>query len=180
MSSLVFNVTMHAPELLPPAEQTPYEFKELSDIDDQDGLRFHIPSFLIYEHSGDQKDPVMVIKKAVAKALVSYYPFAGRLREKEGRKLVVECNGEGIIFIEANANVSLKIFGYPLLPPFPYLDELLWHVPGSNDILDAPLMLIQVNICSSFVSFVSLYLQLIVTRFHVIYHNQLLVSISKQ
>ncbi|XP_057527543.1 benzyl alcohol O-benzoyltransferase-like [Amaranthus tricolor] len=145
MSSFVFNVTRHAPELLPPAEQTPYEFKELSDIDDQDGLRFHIPSFLIYEHSGDQNDPVMVIKKAVAKALVSYYPFAGRLREKEGRKLVVECNGEGIIFIEANANANLKIFGYPLLPPFPCLDELLWHVPGSTDILDAPLMLIQVT-----------------------------------
>ncbi|XP_021753472.1 benzyl alcohol O-benzoyltransferase-like [Chenopodium quinoa] len=146
-TSLMFNVTRRAPELIAPARPTPYEFKELSDIDDQDGLRFQIPVILFYrneeKHSG--RDPARVIKEAVAKALVLYYPFAGRLREKAGRKLVVECNGEGIMFIEADADVSLEDFGDALQPPFPRLEELVFDVPGSTDVLGTPLILIQVT-----------------------------------
>lgn len=146
---LVFKVKRRAAELVPPARSTPYEFKELSDIDDQDGLRFQIPVIQFYrnedKHSGVGWDPARVIKEAVARALVSYYPFAGRLREKSGRKLVVECNGEGIMFIEADADVSLKDFGEALQPPFPCLEELLFDVPGSTSVLDSPLILIQVT-----------------------------------
>ncbi|XP_021738744.1 benzyl alcohol O-benzoyltransferase-like [Chenopodium quinoa] len=146
-TSLMFNIARRAPELIAPARPTPYEFKELSDIDDQEGLRFQIPVIQFYRkeenHSG--RDPARVIKEAVAKALVWYYPFAGRLREKAGRKLVVECNGEGIMFIEADADVSLEDFGDALQPPFPRLEELVFDVPGSTHVLDTPLILIQVT-----------------------------------
>lgn len=152
VTSLVFNVTRRAAELVPPSGPTPYELKELSDIDDQDGLRFQIPVIQFYrngdEHPGGfglkGRDPARVIKEAVSKALVSYYPFAGRLREKAGRKLVVECNGEGIMFVEADADISLKDFGEALQPPFPCLEELIYDVPGSTGVLDSPLILIQV------------------------------------
>ncbi|CAO2814940.1 unnamed protein product [Amaranthus hypochondriacus] len=149
-TSLVFKVTRRAPELIAPAGPTPYEFKELSDIDDQEGLRFHIPGIYFYrddKHFGgsplERRDPAKVLKEAVAKALVSYYPLAGRLREREGRKLVVECNGEGIVFIEGDADVSLDEFGDVLLPPFPCFDELLFDAPGTTAILGAPLVLMQ-------------------------------------
>ncbi|KNA08666.1 hypothetical protein SOVF_160600 [Spinacia oleracea] len=153
VTSLVFNVTRRAAELVPPSGPTPYELKELSDIDDQDGLRFQIPVIQFYrngdEHPGGfglkGRDPARVIKEAVSKALVSYYPFAGRLREKAGRKLVVECNGEGIMFVEADADISLKDFGEALQPPFPCLEELIYDVPGSTGVLDSPLILIQVT-----------------------------------
>ena len=87
-----------------------------------------------------------VIREALAQTLVFYYPFAGRLREGPGRKLVVECTGEGMMFIEADADVTLEQFGNALQPPFPCLEELLFDVPGSGGVLNCPLLLIQAHI----------------------------------
>ncbi|XP_030936860.1 benzyl alcohol O-benzoyltransferase-like [Quercus lobata] len=146
-TSLVFKVRRCKPELVAPAKPTPHEFKQLSDIDDQEGLRFQIPLIQFYKYDPLMKgrDPVRVIREALAKTLVFYYPFAGRLREGTGRKLVVECTGEGIIFIEADADVTLEQFGDSLQPPFPCWEELLFDVPGSVGILNCPLLLIQVT-----------------------------------
>jgi hypothetical protein len=145
-ASLVFKVHRREPELIKPAKPTPHEFKLLSDIDDQEGLRFHIPVIQFYRHnpSVQGKDPVKVIREAIAKTLVFYYPFAGRLREGQNRKLMVECTGEGILFIEADADVTLEQFGDALQPPFPCLEELIFDVPGSSGVLNCPLLLIQV------------------------------------
>ena len=147
-TSLVFTVRRCKPEVVAPAKPTPHEFKQLSDIDDQDGLRFQIPviQFYKYDPSMQGRDPVRVIREALAKTLVFYYPLAGRLREGPGRKLVVECTGEGIVFIEADADVTLEQFGDALQPPFPCWDELLFDVPGSGEVLNCPLLLIQVRI----------------------------------
>ncbi|XP_028800867.1 benzyl alcohol O-benzoyltransferase [Neltuma alba] len=142
-----FTVRRHQPELVSPAKPTPRELKPLSDIDDQDGLRFQIPFMHFYSHKASMKgkDPAQVIKKALSEALVFYYPFAGRLREGDGRKLMVDCNGEGVMFTEADADISLHQFGDTLQPPFPYFDELLYNVPGSQGVLNCPLLIIQVT-----------------------------------
>ncbi|KAL7135399.1 hypothetical protein ABFS83_11G092800 [Erythranthe nasuta] len=146
MAALTFKVTRQNPELIPPAKPTPHEFKPLSDIDDQEGLRFQIPVIQFFRNIPFiQADPVHVIRAAVSEALVFYYPFAGRLREVADRKLVVECTGEGVMFIEADADVSLQQFGDDLQPPFPCLEELLYDVPGSSGVVNSPLLLIQVT-----------------------------------
>ncbi|KAK4430470.1 Benzyl alcohol O-benzoyltransferase [Sesamum alatum] len=146
-NALTFKVQRQNPELIPPAKPTPHEFKPLSDIDDQEGLRFQLPAIQIFPKNPaiDGKYLVKVIRDALAKALVFYYPFAWRLREMAGRKLVVECTGEGILFIEADADVSLQQLGDALHPPFPCVEELLYDVPGSSGIVDCPLLLIQVT-----------------------------------
>lgn len=148
-STLTFHVHRRKPVFVAPAEQTPHEFKRLSDIDDQAGLRFHIPLIQLYRYNPSMNgmDPAKVIRDALAKALVAYYPLAGRLRElKDGsRKLVVECTGEGALFIEADAEVSLEQFGDLSQQPFPCLEGLLFNVPGSSEVLDTPLLLIQVT-----------------------------------
>ncbi|XP_017233968.1 benzyl alcohol O-benzoyltransferase [Daucus carota subsp. sativus] len=148
--SLVFTVTRQSPELITPSKATPHEYKLLSDIDDQEGLRFQIPVIQFYAKKNDfvdarKMDPVKVIREALAKTLVFYYPFAGRLREGAGRKMGVDCTAEGVMFIEADADVTLEEFGDALQPPFPCLEELLFDVPGSAGVLDCPLLLIQVT-----------------------------------
>jgi hypothetical protein len=112
--------------LVPPAASTPSEVKLLSDIDDQPGLRCNIPFIFIYrnEPSMTGKDPVKVLKDALSQTLVYYYPFAGRIREGVGRKLMVDCTGEGVMFVEAEADVTLDQFGDSLQPPFPCFQEL--------------------------------------------------------
>ncbi|XP_028800758.1 benzyl alcohol O-benzoyltransferase-like [Neltuma alba] len=125
-SNLVFTVRRQKPELISPANPTPHEVKLLSDIDDQHFLRvqFQLIHFYHPEPSMAGKDPVKVIREALAQTLVFYYPFAGRLREGEGCKLMVECNGEGVMFTEADADVTLQQFGDDLQSPFPCFEDL--------------------------------------------------------
>ena len=143
-----FTVRRQRAVMVAPAAPTPRELKRLSDIDDQDGLRFHIPVIYFFRRDvgGGRRDgdPAQVLRNAVAAALVHYYPFAGRLRELEGRKLAVDCTGEGVLFIEADADVRLDHFGDALQPPFPGFEELIFDVPGSSALIDTPLLLFQV------------------------------------
>ncbi|KAI3923388.1 hypothetical protein MKW98_026981 [Papaver atlanticum] len=159
--SLVFRVRKREPEFIVPAKPIPYEVKYLSDIDDREGLRFHVPKILFYRkkdfcmgstHKAD--DIVGVTKKALADALVFYYPFAGRLREVPGGKLLVECTAQGVLFIEADADVSLEQLGGDFLkPPFPCLEQLLYTPSNSEDILSCPLLFVQVTrlMCGGFI-----------------------------
>ncbi|KAE8679019.1 Benzyl alcohol O-benzoyltransferase [Hibiscus syriacus] len=146
-ASLVFKVHRREPELIVPINHTPHEYRLLSDIDDQESNRFQIPVIEFYRRnpSMQEKDPVKVIRKALAQALVFYYPFAGRLREGPDRKLMVDCTGEGLMFIEADADVTLDQFGDTIQPPFPCVEELIYDVPGSSGVLNCPLLLIQVT-----------------------------------
>ncbi|CAH2062704.1 unnamed protein product, partial [Thlaspi arvense] len=142
---LCFTVTQREPILVRPAKPTPHELKHLSDLDDQEGLRFQIPIISFYHSnpSVQPKDPVHIIQQALAQALVFYYPFAGRLVEGPNRKLSVNCTGEGVLFTEADADVELRRLGVETGSP--YLAELLHDVPGSSGILGCPLLLIQVT-----------------------------------
>ena len=135
--------------LVGPAGPTPRETKRLSDIDDQETLRGYLP-FVYFYRSGAgahaDGDPADVIRRALGEALVPYYPLAGRLREVEERKLVVDCTGEGVAFVEADADVSLAELeaAGPLMSPFPWIDQLLCDVDRSSSVLNSPLLLIQV------------------------------------
>ncbi|WVZ96188.1 hypothetical protein U9M48_041857 [Paspalum notatum var. saurae] len=142
-----FAVRRRDPELIRPAAPTPRETKRLSDIDDQPTLRSHVPVFFFYRgaprRTGDvDDDPAFAVRRALAQALVPYYPLAGRLRETEG-KLVVECTGEGVLFVEADADVRLA----ELQPgvTFPWAAQFLSDVEGSSGVFDCPLLLIQVT-----------------------------------
>ncbi|KAI5022376.1 hypothetical protein ZWY2020_059106 [Hordeum vulgare] len=161
MATLAFAVRRCDPELVGPAAPTPRDTKRLSEIDDQDTLRGHVSFALIYRAQVMDDDdvdapvhPAGVIRRALGEALVHYYPLAGRLREVEGRKLVVDCTGEGVMFVEADADVRLEeLEAVGLRPPFPCMDQLLFDVEGSGGVLNCPLLLIQVTrlLCGGFI-----------------------------
>ncbi|KAF8028177.1 hypothetical protein BT93_E0936 [Corymbia citriodora subsp. variegata] len=52
-----------------------------------------------------------VIKNALAKVLVDYYPLAGRLVISPTGRLMVDCNREGAVFVVAEANCMLSELG---------------------------------------------------------------------
>ncbi|XP_026447822.1 benzyl alcohol O-benzoyltransferase-like [Papaver somniferum] len=161
-SALEFTVRRREPELIVPAKPTPYGSKFLSDIDDRKGHRFHTPTIHFYRNKRDicmastcKIDNIVdVIKKALANTLIFYYPFAGRLREAPGEKLLVECTGQGVLFVEADADFSLSQLGGDFLkPPFPYLEQLVYAPAEAEDILHCPLLFIQVTrlLCGGFI-----------------------------
>uniref|UniRef100_A0A6V7QW52 Benzyl alcohol O-benzoyltransferase-like n=1 Tax=Ananas comosus var. bracteatus TaxID=296719 RepID=A0A6V7QW52_ANACO len=118
-SSLVFAAQRKAPVLVAPAKPTP---------------------------AG--RDPARAVKEALARCLVFYYPIAGRLRDQggPGGKLLVDCNGEGAVLVDAYADVSIDDFGPALIPPIPCADELLCFPDTSaSDVVDRPLLYIQVT-----------------------------------
>ncbi|CAH9145728.1 unnamed protein product [Cuscuta epithymum] len=150
-------VRMRKPELVSPKTPTPRETKPLSDVDDQASLRYQMPLVWFYKSkaaAGSNKpqpgsdvtdDPAELIREGLAKALVFYYPLAGRLVEGPKKKLSVDCTGEGVLFVRAEANLSLQKLGRFVQSPSPYLEKLLYHVPGSDYITGAPLLLLQVT-----------------------------------
>ncbi|CAN6358486.1 unnamed protein product, partial [Urochloa humidicola] len=153
--ALTFTVRRREPELVGPVSPTPCEIKRLSDIDNHEIVRAQVPSMFFYRgRPCADDDPAGVIRRALGEALVPYYPLAGRLREVGARKLVVDCTGEGVMFVEADADVRLaELEAAGLTPPFPCADQLLFDVEGSSGILNCPLLLIQVIrlLCGGFV-----------------------------
>ncbi|KAK9706641.1 hypothetical protein RND81_07G141100 [Saponaria officinalis] len=155
-SSLKFKVTRHEAELIQPAKLTPNESLQLSDLDSVNSLRAQLSLIHFYKNR-DNIDPYLsslgpskVIKDAIAKALVSYYPLAGRIRETGEGKLVVECTGEGVLFVDACVDVTLETLrkwrlerGFIL--HFLVLEELVYDGPGSSGIVHYPLFIIQVT-----------------------------------
>ncbi|KAB1217639.1 Taxadien-5-alpha-ol O-acetyltransferase [Morella rubra] len=90
--------------LVTPFEPTPARVLTLSAIDSQLFLRFTIEYLLVYRARPGLDHGVTTarLKAALAKALVPYYPLAGRVRAKpDGSSLEVVCRAQGALFIEA-------------------------------------------------------------------------------
>jgi hypothetical protein len=149
-----FRACRSKPELVVPARATPREVKSLSDVDNQQNLRLYasiIEYFRCRVPGGAPPGPTgaasSIIKAALAEALVYYYPVAGRLRKLPGKnKLVVDCTAEGVVFVEARADVRLVDFGEPLVPPYPCVDELMCQVGHVRAVVGKPLLYLQVSI----------------------------------
>ncbi|KAL6650285.1 hypothetical protein ACP70R_009210 [Stipagrostis hirtigluma subsp. patula] len=134
-------------ELVSPARPTPRETLALSDVDSFPKVRFYSAVVEFFGRYPNQcrspDDPAKVIKAALAEALVFYYPIAGRLRELPDGRLAVDCTEEGVVFVEAEAPISLEDLG--LTRPYPCVDQFLCITGKITDIIGRPLAFIQVT-----------------------------------
>ncbi|KAF2317007.1 hypothetical protein GH714_010382 [Hevea brasiliensis] len=84
-----------------PMQDTPSERLWLSNLDLMQG-RTHLPSAYLYKPNGSSNffEP-KVLKEALSKVLVPFYPVAGRLGSDDNGRIEINCNKEGVLFAEA-------------------------------------------------------------------------------
>lgn len=134
------------PIFVRPSSPTPRHTIYLSNLDDQPFLRFSIKYVYVYRRSVAAE----ALAASLGKALVEYYPLAGRLiRSPEGgrEKLVVNCNGQGAVFAEARSILTADEFLRDAARPNRSWRKLLYEpTDEERTFIDVPPLLAQVRI----------------------------------
>ncbi|KAM7267472.1 hypothetical protein ACFE04_009638 [Oxalis oulophora] len=136
------DVKQNKPTLVRPAEETEKGLYFLSNLDQNIAVIVRTIYCFKSDDRGNE-DSAEVIKNALSKVLVSYYPLAGRLSISGEGKLIVDCNGEGALFVEAEANCRMEEIGDITKPDPETLGKLIYDIPGAKNILEIPPMVAQ-------------------------------------
>jgi shikimate O-hydroxycinnamoyltransferase len=116
--------------------------------------RFHTPSVYFFRRA-DAEGRSLVgadgsffdgerMRRALAEALVPFYPMAGRLARDEDGRVEIDCNAEGVLFQEADApDAAVDDFGD--FAPTMELKRLIPTVEYTDDISSFPLLVVQVK-----------------------------------
>uniref|UniRef100_A0A2N9HYJ1 Shikimate O-hydroxycinnamoyltransferase n=1 Tax=Fagus sylvatica TaxID=28930 RepID=A0A2N9HYJ1_FAGSY len=107
--------------------------------------RFHTPSVYFYRPSTSTNNffDANVLKEALSKALVPFYPMAGRLKRDEDGRIEIDCNAEGVLFVQAHTTSLIDDFGD--FAPTLELRQLIPSVDYSKGIETYPLLVLQVT-----------------------------------
>lgn len=125
----------------------------LSNLDDMVGARVFTPTIYFYRSDGSNlggRPVTRVLRDALAKVLVPYYPLSGRLRETENGKLEVFFGQEqGALMVEAHSELTLASLG-DLTVPNPAWLPLIYRYPNEEPykVLNMPLLIAQVTLFS--------------------------------
>lgn len=137
--------------MVKPAEEIPRKSLWNSNVD-LVVPNFHTPSVYFYRPNGSPNffDP-KVLKEALSKALVPFYPMAGRLKRDEDGRIEIDCNGEGVLLVEAESDGEIDDFGD--FAPTLELRRLIPAVDYSQGISSYALLVLQVYFFNSDHSF---------------------------
>lgn len=130
-----------------PAEATWNGSLSLSEWD-QIGFVNHIPTTYFYRSSPSQKaDSISnTLRESLSRALVHFYPLAGRLRWIEGGRLELDCNAMGVHFLEAETESKFDdLFGQKLSPSPQHSLRLIPTVDCQSPVHGQPLLLVQLT-----------------------------------
>ena len=143
----IYTCQDEAATLVCPSSPTPKHSLYLSNLDDQKFLRFSIKYLYLFQK------PISceALKCSLSRALVHYYPLAGRLRktrddiDEHDQKLEVDCNAKGAVFAEAFMDITALEFLELSRKPNRSWRKLLFRVEALT-FLDIPPLIIQVII----------------------------------
>ncbi|KAJ4844057.1 hypothetical protein Tsubulata_029248, partial [Turnera subulata] len=126
-----------------PAEDTPHKRLWVSNLD-LIHTKYFLPTVYLYEPSNSSNlFDAQVLKEALSKVLVPFYPAAGRLAKDENSRFEIDCNAKGVLFIEAETDSPTSELGDFM--PSPELSQLVPRVDSSSDISLHPLVLLQIT-----------------------------------
>ncbi|KAL5215095.1 hypothetical protein ABZP36_004247 [Zizania latifolia] len=139
--SFVYVVTKSSPPVLvgPSGPTSAVTIRPTST--DMSRLGMSFTSFHVLE--GRVHELAETIRRPLSRALVHYYPFAGRVSGGNGKDAVFSCTGEGVVFVAATTNCTLEDVRFleaPLLIP---LGDLAVGYGGQCRVSD-PLLMMQV------------------------------------
>ncbi|KAJ4709561.1 Hydroxycinnamoyl-CoA shikimate/quinate hydroxycinnamoyl transferase, partial [Melia azedarach] len=128
--------------MIRPAQETPKHLLPNSELD-LVAPAMYVPTVYFYRRSNDSSNffEAGLLKESLSHILVPFYPIAGRLGKTEDGGNVVECNGEGVLFIEAETDCVIDDLGdfsqgFKLLPLIPTVDD-------TQDVSSRPLLMTQ-------------------------------------
>nr|GEV08382.1 shikimate O-hydroxycinnamoyltransferase-like [Tanacetum cinerariifolium] len=102
----------------------------------------HTPRVYFYlSNSADNFFDAKVLKDALSRALVSFYPLGGKLKEDESVCIEIDCQGQGALFVEAESNGVVDDFND--FQPTMELYKLIPAVNYSLEIEYIPLLVLQ-------------------------------------
>ncbi|KAG6384054.1 hypothetical protein SASPL_156149 [Salvia splendens] len=129
--------------MVKPLKETPSGSVWLSNLDLVFSDTYH--SRVVYFYRSDRGPgffDTATLKEALSRALVEFYPYAGRLRRDDNGRIEINCNDEGVSFVEAECDGSIDDLGDFAIPK-PHL-SLTPTVDYSKGISTFPLLLLKV------------------------------------
>ncbi|KAL1552950.1 shikimate O-hydroxycinnamoyltransferase [Salvia divinorum] len=140
-------VTVKESTLVKPMEETPSGSLWLSSLDITMPDNFHTRYVFFYRGDGAASDffDAAVMKAALSRALVQFYPFAGRLRRDARGRIEINCNGEGVLFMEAECDGAVIDLGSFASKPNVCLVSTVDYSKAPFGISTFPLFLVQLT-----------------------------------
>ncbi|KAE8664279.1 Hydroxycinnamoyl CoA shikimate/quinate hydroxycinnamoyltransferase [Hibiscus syriacus] len=103
-------VTVKEMTMVTPCEETPRTSLWLSN-NDLAVTAYHVSIVYFYKSNGSRDFfDTKVLREALSKVLVSFYPYAGRLGYDKNGRIEIVCNAEGVLFGEAETSSVMDDF----------------------------------------------------------------------
>ncbi|KAI3956364.1 hypothetical protein MKW92_033067 [Papaver armeniacum] len=138
-------VQMISKETIKPKTPTPYQLRNFNlSLIDQYMLPNYVPIILFYAASvqtstcSKHSDDLELLKRSLSETLVLFYPMAGRMKDN----IMVDCNDEGIEFIQVNVKGKMGDF---MMKPHVPLSLLLPSEVVSMNLVKEAQVIVQVN-----------------------------------
>ncbi|KAJ0969149.1 hypothetical protein J5N97_022026 [Dioscorea zingiberensis] len=125
--------------MVKPCKPTPCNTLPFSPLDKFPPFKLcMVDSLLVFKHG---QQPAKIIRQALSKALVPYFPVAGEFTVSDQGEISVSCTGKGVWFIEASASCTLNDLNFSDEDNMIYnKQEFLPHPPLSVDPTDMFIM----------------------------------------